>query len=158
LPRPPLTTTTRWSRSKTNGGPRNRQLDTGNLERPAPGLTDGYDARERGDQRYVRHPGAEALGDPLAEPDGGEGGLDGLVVRRWIQCSASMSGCVWLMAGCSVLRVRSSARCPRGQFPLCGPQHRRGPIGVALWRGGVAPIEACPRPGRGRRPPRREGA
>jgi hypothetical protein len=37
-----------------------------------------------------------------------------------------------LMSGCSVLRVRSSARCPRGQFPLCGPQHRRGPIGVAL--------------------------
>jgi hypothetical protein len=31
-----------------------------------------------------------------------------------------MSGWFWLMAGCSVLRVRSSARSPRGQFPLCG--------------------------------------
>jgi hypothetical protein len=31
-------------RSKTNGEPRNRQVDTGNLERPAPELTDAYNA------------------------------------------------------------------------------------------------------------------
>ena len=32
--------------------------------------------------------GAGSLGDPLAESDGGEVDSIGLVVRRWIQCSA----------------------------------------------------------------------
>jgi len=34
----------RWLHHETNGEPRNRQVDAGNLERPAPELTDAYNA------------------------------------------------------------------------------------------------------------------
>ena len=53
----------------------------------APSGLGGLDELER--HRDAGGAGAGALGDSLSESDGGEGGLDiGLVVRRWIQCSA----------------------------------------------------------------------
>ena len=55
------------------------------VDRAPPGLG-GLDQLER-----HRDPGrarAGPLGDPLTEPDGGEVDSIGLVVRRWIQCSA----------------------------------------------------------------------
>jgi hypothetical protein len=57
-------------RSKTNGEPRNRQVDTGNLERPAPELTDAYNAANEAISVTYGTREAEAFGDPLAEPDG----------------------------------------------------------------------------------------
>jgi len=55
----------------------------------APAVLRGLDELER--HRDARRTRTGSLGDALTEPDGGEGGLDGLVVRRWIQCSAGKS-------------------------------------------------------------------
>src|SRR5512132_728899 len=82
----------RTCRSKTNGEPRNRQVDTGNLERPAPELTDAYNAANEAISVTYGTPGAEAFGDPLAEPDGGEGGLD-LAGAEWRRGIVKPVGC-----------------------------------------------------------------
>jgi hypothetical protein len=87
--------------------------------------------KHRPDQRQAGALAGEPA-DDLGAPAGlAEGPFDEVGVADPVPVLGLNVRLRWLMAGCSVLRVRSSARCPRGQFPLCGPQHRRGPIGVA---------------------------
>src|SRR5215217_8083672 len=67
--------------------------------------------QHRPHQRQARALAGEPA-DDLGAPAGlAEGPLDQVGVADALPVLASMSGWVWLMAGCSVLRVRSSARC-----------------------------------------------
>ena len=58
-----------------------------------------------------------------------------------------MSGCAWLMSGCVVLRVRSSARCPAWPVPVCDPQHHAD-RSTWLDKSAAPPIAECPPAGR----------